>query len=394
MILKTTFKGALAIAMSVISGLAAQAQQQFTIKGQLGPDKQGNIMLFYIKNGEYKSDTSKVTNGAFSFKSEVTEPGIATLYLNKPAQITAQNRAMVDAQTFALEATAITISGKGDLKSAKITGGKSQADYNWLMEQYGLIQKKMEPLYQQMDGYKKNLNDTAVLRVQKEINVIGRQRKTIDSTFIATKTNSFIAFDMWKRKNHGVIDLDLEPQFLHFSPSIRNTLEGKKIATRLATAKKLLPGNLAPDFTLTDTLGKPVSLSSYRGKNVMLCFWSTDFMGFETFTFNLGRVNRRLHDKNFVILGVYYNNNNKGRDSMEFVKSTLATSGMNNWTTLTDINGISIKEGEISPVAKAYGLILMDLPQAYLIGPDGKIIARRLHLEDNELGKKMETMLK
>jgi peroxiredoxin len=390
---KTILKGSLPLILMSVIGSGAWAQHAFTIKGQLGADKQGKIMMFYKTGGKFKSDTSTVTNGAFVIKGEVTEPGIATMYLNKAEKITAENRAMVDAQTFSLEAADIKVSGKSDLKSAKITGGKSQADYTGLMEQYAPIQQKMAVLGQQMAEYKKNLNDTAILRVEKEFSALSLQKKAVDSAFIVKKPGSYLAYDMWQKKHRDIIDPDIEPEFMHFTAAVRNTTDGKKMADRIAIAKKLSAGNMAPDFTLTDTLGKPVALSSFRGKNVMLCFWSTDFIGFDIFTFNMGRINRRLHDKNFVILGVYYNNTNKRRDDMEFIKSTIATAGMN-WTTLTDLHGITYTEGAISPVAKAYGLSLIELPQAYLIGPDGKIIARHLHLEDKELGKKMEGMLK
>lgn len=39
-------------------------------------------------------------------------------------------------------------------------------------------------------------------------------------------------------------------------------------------------GDTAPDFTLTDTTGKPVKLSDYRGKkNVVLAFYVLAFTG-------------------------------------------------------------------------------------------------------------------
>lgn len=37
----------------------------------------------------------------------------------------------------------------------------------------------------------------------------------------------------------------------------------------------LKPGSKAPDFTLNDLSGKPVSLSDYRGKTVVLVFWAS-----------------------------------------------------------------------------------------------------------------------
>ncbi len=39
------------------------------------------------------------------------------------------------------------------------------------------------------------------------------------------------------------------------------------------TTVKLQPGTLAPDFTLPDAEGKPVSLADYRGKNVIVYFY-------------------------------------------------------------------------------------------------------------------------
>ena len=35
------------------------------------------------------------------------------------------------------------------------------------------------------------------------------------------------------------------------------------------------PGQLAPDFTLPDSTGSPIRLSSYKGKVVLLDFWAT-----------------------------------------------------------------------------------------------------------------------
>jgi peroxiredoxin len=47
-------------------------------------------------------------------------------------------------------------------------------------------------------------------------------------------------------------------------------------AAAAATRTKMLePGAMAPDFTTTDLAGKPVRLSDYRGKVVVLDFWAT-----------------------------------------------------------------------------------------------------------------------
>jgi len=53
-----------------------------------------------------------------------------------------------------------------------------------------------------------------------------------------------------------------------------NQLEEQAQAESMAAAKQAA-GTIAPDFTLNDPTGKPLSLSSLRGKYVVLDFWGT-----------------------------------------------------------------------------------------------------------------------
>ena len=51
-------------------------------------------------------------------------------------------------------------------------------------------------------------------------------------------------------------------------------------ATPVAQTPKLKVGDMAPDFTLSDTAGQKVKLSDFRGKsNVVLAFYIFAFTG-------------------------------------------------------------------------------------------------------------------
>jgi len=66
-----------------------------------------------------------------------------------------------------------------------------------------------------------------------------------------------------------------------FSLTILLVLSGVALAQQPAPPKtQLKVGDAAPDFSLTDTNGKPVRLSDFRGqKNVVLAFYVLAFTG-------------------------------------------------------------------------------------------------------------------
>lgn len=65
------------------------------------------------------------------------------------------------------------------------------------------------------------------------------------------------------------IDEPLTPSDFSFSPP-----EGFKKRTP-APSPLLVAGTLAPDFTIADRTGKPIKLSDFRGKTVVLDFWAS-----------------------------------------------------------------------------------------------------------------------
>ncbi len=63
-------------------------------------------------------------------------------------------------------------------------------------------------------------------------------------------------------------------------PAPTTTAPPKAAAAPVAPRTHLKVGDLAPDFSLTDTAGKPVKLSDFRGKQqVVLAFYVLAFTG-------------------------------------------------------------------------------------------------------------------
>ena len=374
------------LAFTAIAGLA-KAQHPFTIEGQLSADKQGFIILDYDQKGEYVRDSATVTNGKFKFSGTFGDPVYATLDLNpvrgyvtpdkvKPAE---QAKFFIDGK--------MTVKSSGGLKEALIRGGKTQADYlvrdafyKPLNAQLAVLSEEMRPLYQ-------DKNTEAMKPVQAKIGDLLKQAQQIDSTFIRQHPDSYVAFDIWRSKHtKGYARPEWRTEFERFSKRIRNTEEGKLMAEKLAKADLLTTGKAAPGFSLKDLSGKTVSLADFKGKNVLLVFWNRWFVPFETFSLYMRRTEKRLKDKNTVIVGISYDDDSTWR--------TAAAAEFPNWINLNAIAEKSSRT-DMGTTAKAYGIYSgTHLPSAYFIGQDGKFATDRINLNDNELGSKLEKLIK
>ena len=159
--------------------------------------------------------------------------------------------------------------------------------------------------------------------------------------------------------------------------SLDGTSYVQQIESMIARMEKVQVGSEAPDFTLPDVNGNLVSLSSFRGKYVLVDFWAAWCPDCRKENPNIVSVWEKYKNKNFAILGVSLDRN---RDQwLAAIEKDKLT-----WTQVSDLKYWS------SEAAVLY--CIRWIPMSFLIDPEGKIVA--IGLEGEELHNKLEELLK
>ena len=361
----------LVLSVMALLPLAVLAQKPFSVTGDIKGLKTGDkVFLLYQTEGKSIADSATVANGTFSFQGELAEPVRATLFLNKNPMVTrpVQND---DAIGLYLEPAAIKLTAADSLKKASITGSVINDDDKKLKALTKSLTDEMNAInveYGKLasDEERKQRNAEFGARYMKAMEA----QKPIQLDFAKNNPKSYISLTLLNQlASDDTFAGEAEKAFNALSPALKASKSGTALAQLLAAAKKTAVGVMAMDFTQNDVNDKPVKLSDFKGKYVLLDFWASWCGPCRAENPNVVKAFNSYKDKNFTVLGVSLDNPGKKESWLQAIEKDQL-----HWTQLSDLKGWS------NDVAVQYGI--RSIPANYLIDPTGKIIAKNIRGEE------------
>lgn len=336
------------------------------------------------------SDTTYVKNGQFLFKGHIQELTIGHLIFDdnmidisvylEPTNI----KMKIDKnEPYLYEFSGTTTEKENqDLRNTLLTEIKSSYSranrVNDLLNQlplYGTEPKSIDSLMQ------------LVLALKEEnINHI----KIIDSLkFDFVKKHNYykIAPDILYQlsKSNTISSDSIESVYNNISGNLRNTLLGQLAfdqmeETKIATNRKdILIGDIAPNFSRVDMLGKTIKLSDYRNKSyVLLDFWASWCAPCINEIPTLTNIHEKYNNKNLKIIGISLDENEeKWRNAIEQFQIGIYPQILGD---SDSENNYFINANDIDEIYN-----ITRIPVYILIDKQGEIIARWQHIGDEKI---------
>ena len=344
---------------SIVLMSCSTQNDHYSISGIVNGVDSGKVYLKKYDSDKWINyDSTNLVGGKFTFTGSITSPEMQQIVIKDPQF----------SLSLFVENSKIHVEIFPDsIDESVIEGSFTHDKYVDYLEMRSPLDKKMDEAYSNWKKARDAGDSAAMDRADSNYTSLENELKSLLQDYV--KANPSIAVSPYLiTRNSWQFELpELEDVVTLLDTSLNNSQYVQSLKKRVEILRTVQIGKTAPNFTMNDSTGTPITLSSLKGKILLVDFWASWCRPCREENPNVVKAYNQYSKKGFDILGCSFD-----KDYTKWVKAI--KDDKLTWHHVSDLQGWGNVAG------KLYGVNA--IPANVLLDKDQKIIARNLRGDD------------